>query len=179
MADVSFNGATKIISINNGITSIDTKDLYSWWKEWVLIGNEQFLPAFRSVGGDPTVAGQFISSYFFLLNGWKIKPYEGNHTLNINGNIFSEDGLSPFVNTTGNFNVSILVSTSSQATLVSSTGSTAGGLTSDESTMLRELWKLSGLDSLNPLSVRPNGRTVDTIDQTFTGDETETIVTRN
>lgn len=135
MANVTFNGPSKLILVNNGITSLDVGiDLYSDWKEWLLIGNNtQFLPAFRTIGGDPTVAGQKVAPYFFLLNGWKIKPYSGNHVLSIVGNLFSEDGSSPFVSADGGVNVLIVSSTSSSATLVE-TG--VSGLTPSESDLL-------------------------------------------
>jgi hypothetical protein len=61
----------------------------------------------RSVGGDPLVGNQNLGASFFILPYWKIKPYEGNHVLRITGNVYSEDGTSPFTNTNGNYNVRV------------------------------------------------------------------------
>lgn len=100
---VTFDGANKIIIINDGETFIDVEeDLYSAWKEWVLVDdNVKFLAAMRGVGGDPTVGGDFLGATFFLINGWKIRPFEGDHSLTVRGNLFSEDGLDPFIPTLG------------------------------------------------------------------------------
>lgn len=111
--DVSFNGDTKTITVNTGIIYIGVKELYSWWKEWSIENNNlKYLPAMRGVGGDPTILGQSLGSTFFLINGWRIRPFEGNHILIINGNLYTEDGSSPFLSTLGNYNVLINMTTS-------------------------------------------------------------------
>lgn len=109
MAVVTFNGATKTISVNTGVTSLNVKvDLYSDWKEWLLLSdNAKYEQAFSTVGGDDLGGGLFLGDYYFLENGWKIKPQEGNHVLTVIGNLISRDGGSPFISTVGNFNVSI------------------------------------------------------------------------
>ena len=121
----SFDGINKIITITNGTTSISATELYSEWKEWLLINdNLKFLPAFRTVGGDPIGSGLYVSSYYFLMNGWRIRPYEGNHTLNVSGNLYVDGGGSPFIPTLGNYNVSVILSLSSDSkTTIVSTGS--------------------------------------------------------
>jgi hypothetical protein len=93
---VTFDGVNKLILINDGISIIDVqRDIYSSWKEWVLYEiNSQYLPALLTIGGEPTVAGQKLDITYFLINGWKIKPYPGIYDLNIIGNIFSDDGSS-------------------------------------------------------------------------------------
>ncbi len=104
------------------MTSIDAKtEIYSPWKEWVGLGsNAKFLPALRAVGGDPTVGVKQVAPYFFLMNGWKIRPYEGNHTLSILGNLFVDDpetyGSNVTVPTVGYYNVLVNMSTTSDAT---------------------------------------------------------------
>lgn len=124
MPTVSFNGTTKVISVLNGVTNIDIKTVYSEWKEWVRISdNAKFLPAFNTIGGDPLPGGKFLGTTIFLENNWKIKPYEGSHVLTVTGNIFSRDGSSPFIQTTGNYNVTILSTTSNIVDTVATSGS--------------------------------------------------------
>lgn len=96
MADkVDFDGLNHLIIIKTGITSIDVKsDMYSTWKEWSII-NPQWSNAFYSFGGDPTTTGQTAPAYFFLTNGWKV--YIQNTYVNIETNLYSDDGLSPFI----------------------------------------------------------------------------------
>ena len=93
MANVTFNGTSKLIIVDNAITELDVQiDLYSDWKEWLKTDdNSKFLPAMRTVGGDPTTGIKYVAPYFFLTNGWKIKPYSGNHILTITGNLFVDE----------------------------------------------------------------------------------------
>ena len=90
---VTFDGINKLILINDGETCINFKvDVYSAWKEWMLVEtNSGFEKAITAIGGDPTPNG-FIGSTFFLENGWKIRTWEGDHTLNLTGNVFARDG---------------------------------------------------------------------------------------
>ena len=132
MSNVSFNGITKLITVNTGITSIDVGlDLYSEWKKWVLLDdNAKYLPAFSAIGGDLLGDNRYLGSTYFLENEWKIKPYEGNHTLSVSGNLYTRDGTSPFIQTIGNYNVLISMQVSNLIDTISTTG--GSDLTSDE-----------------------------------------------
>ena len=105
---VTFDGPNKLIIINEGITSLDVRtDIYSAWKEWMTEeDNSKYLLAFSVEGGAPTPSG-FTGTTFFLENGWKIRPYEGDHSLTVTGNLFTRTGQSPFVPTLGYYNVLI------------------------------------------------------------------------
>lgn len=108
MSDVSFDGINKLITVVSGITSIDIPDVYSRWKDWVQDSdNAKYLLAFTVVGGDPTVTDQYITPYFFLQNGWRMRPYEGDHTLEVNGIVLTAEGEHPFIHTDGEYNVLI------------------------------------------------------------------------
>jgi hypothetical protein len=62
----------------------------------------------RSIGGDPVTAVKDAGATFFMINGWRIRPDEANHTLNITGNLFTDPaGESVVVNTLGAFNVRV------------------------------------------------------------------------
>ena len=121
MPNVTIDGATKVITVNSLVTALDVKeDLYSYWKDWVLEGdNSKYLIAFTTSGGEEISTGVYVGSYFFLENGWKIKPYEGDHRLTITGNLYTRDGTSPFIATTGSYNVSIETRNSNLSTGVS------------------------------------------------------------
>ena len=100
---ITFNPTTKRIILDSMYVTVG--DVYSRWKEWVAAGNSEYLPAFRVVGGDPLGGGLFVASYFFLLNGWRVRPMEMDHTLIIEGNIGVDGGGTPVVPTLGTYNV--------------------------------------------------------------------------
>lgn len=136
---VIFDGSNKLIIAKSGTTLLDVKqDLYSDWKEWIIENdNAKYLQALRTVGGDP-ISGSFsLGSTFFLTNNWKIRPYEGNHTLDINGNLFVDGGGDPFVSTTGSNNVLIRMTVSNLIDTIE-TG-VSGSFTSADRTMLNNI----------------------------------------
>jgi hypothetical protein len=77
-------------------------DLYSLWKDWVLLNNAGFAPAFRTFGGDPTSAGQFAPKFYFLLNNWRVYV-DGTivPTVDVALNLYVEGGGDPFVKVNG------------------------------------------------------------------------------
>ena len=82
---LSFNGNTKEVTITTD-TELNVLDLWSRWLDWYLTGdNSKYPPAMAQVGGDDIdpAAGTSVPIYIFLLNGWKVKPKEANHTLNV------------------------------------------------------------------------------------------------
>lgn len=93
---VTFDGPNKKILVNKGVTSLDVKkDLYSMWKRWVqLYDYAKYLPAFRTIGGDPVGSGQFAGDMYFLMNNWQIVVSE--NTL-VNGILYHDNSISPFV----------------------------------------------------------------------------------
>ena len=92
--------------------------LYSHWKKAILDGclGAGFAQAFSTTGGDPVTATQNLSGYFFLLNGWRVKPAEKNQSYLVEGNLFVCGGIiHPFTNTTGCFNTFVAINTSAQS----------------------------------------------------------------
>ena len=132
MSKVTFDGPNKLIIVDNGITELDVQiDIYSDWKEWMVIGsNSKYLVAITAVGGDPLPGSQKLGITFFLESGWKIRPYEGDHTLTVTGNLYARDGSSPFVHTIGNYNVGINLSTSNLVAAIDTSGIAAAVLDS-------------------------------------------------
>ncbi len=129
MADVGFNGVTKIITVNTGITDVTVLDVYSRWKDWVQDStNSKFLEALSVLGGDPITNVQSLGTTFFLENGWKMRPDEANHTLTVDGNLFTRDASSPFVTTIGTFQVLINLSTSNLIDTIVAAGADANSV---------------------------------------------------
>ena len=129
MANATFDGSNKRIIIENGITDVDFVDIYSDWKDWVLIGdNSKYLQAISVVGGDPITGIISLGSTFFLENDWKIRPDESNHFLTINGNVYARDGTNPIVSTLGTYQVTVELKRSN---LINTVNTSGGGGTAD------------------------------------------------
>lgn len=108
-----FDGNTLTITLDAptaGVLDLDIPRLYSEWKEWQLSAfqNMGYPPAFRTTGGDAINATLSGVPSFFLQNqyGWRIKPFEADHTINIQGQLGGEDSTLPLtIPTTGGFTV--------------------------------------------------------------------------
>ena len=100
---VTFDGPNKLMLVNEGVTELDVEvDLYSDWKEWAqLYDHGKYLPAMRTVGGDPTTGGRALGATYFLMNGWRVRTWEGDHRLTVTGNLYTEEGDPPFIPVTG------------------------------------------------------------------------------
>jgi hypothetical protein len=106
--NITFDGDNKLMVCGSGTTELNIRKLYSMWKEWVMQDdNMKYLSAFRVVGGDPTVGDKIITPYFFLLNGWKIRPQKANHTLKVDGILLTDDDSDPFTDVDGNYRIAI------------------------------------------------------------------------
>lgn len=128
---VVFDGPNKRINCLSGTTTLDMVEVYSSWKEWMLLSdNAKYQFAFTVIGGDEIAPGEYLGRTFFLENGWKIKPQEASHVLTVIGNLYSRDGLSPFVTTSGAYNVSIRSKFSNLIDMIATGGGSA--LTKEE-----------------------------------------------
>ena len=202
-----FDGENKLIYVNPNVSAISVKeDVYSDWKEWSQVRDHaKFLPAIRTTGGDPIGdTGEFTGDVYFLINGWQ---FVIDHSLNIDGVIYSDDFDSPFVQTVGTQivtnKVSSLVSViapqisgitvptaveirqemdTNSSKLISINNKvqtlTNTGLTTTQATMLLEMYNLLGLDPTKPLIVTQNARVAGDINQMIVTSSTETIVSR-
>lgn len=190
----TFDGANKICVLGVGAT-LDVKDMYGRWKDWAAEGdNIKYLPFLDVVGGNTTVGSNSIASYFFVLNGWKVRPSEADQTLTVNGILNVDGGGDPFVNTIGSWRVRIVQIIPMQAETITVDQGGGGsatpsqiavavrnelspelshlsslqngqGLSSVQATMLLEIYRLYGLDPTKPLVVTDNSRTVGGITQ--------------
>ena len=122
----TFNGNTKIISLSLGTYSFNAGEIYSRWKQWCSFSdNAKYPPAFAgSVGGEALGSNLFVGGYFFLQNGWVIRPMEADHQLIVSGNLFPiPDTAALFTSTLGDFQVIVGMRVSSLTQqVVSSSG---------------------------------------------------------
>lgn len=116
MATFEFDGVNKIIQLGTNTVQFSASTVYSEWKRWVSQSdNTKYEPAFDlSVGGNPLGGNISLGSYYFLTNGWKIRPWDADHTLVIEGNLFPvPDDAGLFLPTVNPNNVLIAMRTSS------------------------------------------------------------------
>jgi len=128
---VTFDGPNRLILVNRDVTTIDVKqDLYSDWKEWMLQEqNSRFAQAFSVVGGEPIGGGQFVGTTFFLENGWRIRSWEGDHSLVLEGNLYTrEEGQYPFLPVLGTYSVNYIMARSSLVQAIQVGGTTTGSV---------------------------------------------------
>ena len=138
----TFDATNKLIILSTGTTRFDLADLWSDWKDWIYSGNAGAARAQDYVGGEPidSSAGTLVPMYLFLLNGWKIRPYEGDHTLSVTGGtLVVSGGGDPFVSTLGDYTVRILYQQPVQAIGYSTTGTSGPTAESIASAVLAAL----------------------------------------
>lgn len=148
---VTFDGENKLILIDYGETTIDVEiDVYSAWKEWVRTSDYAKYPmALSSIGGEPLGGGQSVGSTFFLENGWRIRPWEGNHFLTINGNLYTREiGESPVIPTVGSWNVEVSFARSSLVFQVEGSPVTSSYPTAQD--IAQAVWDMALTSSYSP-----------------------------
>lgn len=120
-----------------------------------------------------TVAGIEYARKVEIVNSYEVEFENGFYSVSLigsNNNIF-DVGAGVLVQN----NVQVIPNNSAGLIVVRQ----GSGLTTEESTMLRELWKLQGLDINQPLTMTQAQRIVDNINLALGGDgETLTTVTR-
>jgi len=115
---ITFNPSTKIIQLDSASVSVAT--IWSRWVDWFATSdNCKHLPAMRVIGGNQVQGSIYIPSYFYLLDGWRIRPMESNHNLEIEGNVVVDGGGDPIANTVGNYQINVRFTVPVQAQLVS------------------------------------------------------------
>jgi len=155
---VSFDPTNLVITLESGITSVNASQIYSDWKDWVILGlGAGIVPAFDTIGGDPLSLTQNAGAYFFLRNdlGWRIKPPEEDISITIDGNLFARNPSLPIkIGTAGNFNTSVNTNFSSltQEVVINS----GSGLSPQQATQLLEMYQDLGLDVTNAKSITEN-----------------------
>ena len=129
-----FDGSNKLIILEEA--SVSAAQIWTAYIDWVAIeANTKWPSAITQIGGDSLGGGLYIPLYFFLTNGWRVRPMESSHQLTITGNLFVAEGGSPLVNTLGSYNVIAQYTVPVQAQAMSTSGG-SGGLTAEQATQL-------------------------------------------
>jgi hypothetical protein len=121
---VSWYPLTKIVQITKAPVDVsgedqvnfDVKiDLYSDGKEdWMASGElNKFEYPVQAIGGQSLPGERELGTTFFLNYGWRIRPYEESHVFNVNGNLYTDTGDSPFTQTVGTYNIMTIQQVSS------------------------------------------------------------------
>lgn len=117
----------------NGFIALDVQEevwsdlIIDWESDLTLRGHTFPVVA---IGGQTISAGKLGTTYV-LLDPWHIHPYEGDHTFDVNGNLFTESALTHLVApTVGNYTVTV---NRNLSTLVEVVESGVSGLTPTES----------------------------------------------
>ena len=132
---VTFDGANRIIRVNDGVTDLEIKsEVYSAWKEWASStpDNATWPPAIRTIGGDPTVSGQRAGDIYFLQNNWKL--YIDLTEVKVTGVLFSDNFDSAYYDFNGNIQFPAQV-----ASLVTTAETTSGS--SGDGATAAEVWQ--------------------------------------
>ena len=120
---ITFDPASRRIILDSA--SVTAEQIFSRWEDWAATDdNAKYGAVMTHVGGDDLGGGLFIPNYIFLQDGWRVRPMEANHSLNIAGNLFVAGGGVPVVNTLGNYNVSAQYTVPVQAQGIATSGST-------------------------------------------------------
>ena len=118
---ITLDGSTKRIILDSA--SVSAAQIWSAWVDWHE-ANQQWPLAFQLVGGNALGGGLFIPPYFFLMNGWRVRPMEASHNLTIAGNLFVDGGGVPVVGTLGAYQVNVNYTVPVQAQGIATSGST-------------------------------------------------------
>lgn len=156
MSKVTFDGNNRVIQVTSGVTDINFEiDVYQEWKQWVLNGNMSYHPFVRKIGGEKLIEGElYLPTAYIIYNGWKIRPQESDHILKIRSNVFTVDN-SPIYTLPTGYQIVVDVET------------IEGGLNPYEHNMVKDLWRVMGLDKSSPMTVTKDKRTTTNIDQDF------------
>lgn len=119
---ITLDGPNKRIILDS--TSVTAAQIWSAWVDWHP-SNQQWDLAFFQTGGNDLGGGLYIPPYFFLLNGWRVRPMEADHELEITGNLMVQGGGNPLVPTLGDFRVLARFTVPVQAQAMATEGGTS------------------------------------------------------
>lgn len=119
---ITIDPANKRIILSS--TSVTATEIYSRVTDWqALSDNLKYGLVIRQSGMDSLPGGRFSPPNFFLQDTWRVRPMEASHTLDIEGNLYVEDGVSdPVVPTLGTFNVLVRYTVPVQAQGIATSG---------------------------------------------------------
>ena len=166
---VTFDGANRIIRVNEGVTELNIQtDVYSDWKEWVksMPDNATWLPAIRTVGGDPTVDGQKAGDLYFLINNWKL--YIDLTKVKVTGVLFSDNFDSAYFDNNGIIQFPAVVSSLVTTKEVASTTEGSG-----DGATAAEIWSYSSRTLTSPAGPTASEIADAVWDEAYAGHDTD------
>lgn len=146
---ITFDTSRKHIVLDSNEEAWD--NIWSRWCDWHA-NNRQWPLALVMVGGNSLGSGLFIPPYYFLCNGWRVRPREADHNLKLVGNGFVLEGGIPVAPTLGTFRINVNYTVPVQAQGIATGGSTltvqqiVDGLTSalQQQILLSDVVKIKG-----------------------------------
>ena len=92
----TFDIANKIIQLTT-TDELDMLDLYSRWKDEVASTLAVAEQAMRVIK-EPLAGSTFIGPYYFIMNDWRIRPFDATHELVVAGTVVQDatSSLTPF-----------------------------------------------------------------------------------
>tara|TARA_B100000768_G_scaffold93566_1_gene87543 strand:+ start:32992 stop:33510 length:519 start_codon:yes stop_codon:yes gene_type:complete len=143
MSDAVFDGDNLYITLPSLGSYNAEVDLYSAWKEWIiLVDNAKFPIAFSTTGGDDIGSGDSLAPAFFVRNdlGWRIKMPSASGEIKIDGNIFPRDPTLDMFEATDGFDAFVSLKTSANALVVSADAEAATITTGDINAIAAKVW---------------------------------------
>jgi len=122
------------------------------------------------LGGDNITDTTFIGDSYFLENGWRVQPWisGAGYILDVIGNLYTREAGGNPVNPTANISILLTRSNISDTTI-------AGGENTEN--RLLEIWRILGLDSVNPQQIRDTSITVGDITLNIVNSEQNGLTT--
>jgi len=118
--EVSFDGTNRLVLPADPTGVFNIKYVYSEWKRWILQDDNMKYPqTFTTVGGDPITSDEDIPTYFYLMNGWRVKWPDDNISVEVQGNLLVYGGLdTPYlpVSSDYSYNVTSVVGANAKMT---------------------------------------------------------------
>ena len=154
---IVFDGPNKRIILDSA--DVSAAEVWSRWVDWQAL-NPQWPLAFSLVGGIPLGSGLYIPPYFFLLDNWRIRPMEVDHTLTITGNMFVAGGGTPVVRTIGPYQVNVNYTVPVQAQGIATSGSTGPTATEIANAVILQIMNTmvpANIKQVNDIDVNGSG----------------------
>lgn len=171
----TIDGASRLIyldaaAVSGGALSFHTvEDIYKEYRVMRRTNENvrKFAPLLRADGNVAKGGGRFTPRYITLLDGAKIVVPDGIGTVNVAGEVLTDDQSVPFDTSLATGPVIINYAPPEAEVIQVATGS---GLSPTEQAQLIDVWRRFGLDPAAPLVATPAAITAGDIEIVLTGD---------
>lgn len=146
MVVASWDGVNRHINLAQGVTSFHPiDDIYREYRTKRRV-DETFRvwePFMLAVGNEPKGGGKYTARYLLLLQGAKIVPYDEDATINITGEVITDDQTDPIIFETLSPGTTVLVNYTPPTSEVIQI-STGSGLDAEQDALLRAIGQRTG-----------------------------------